>query len=203
MQHLINDAGRHIEETDSRPEFLMMEMYCRGLGFDFGPGTNRLSPTVLCSDWYPHKGVDLIWNCAPDPEPDGIRYFVPFPFTDNVFNFVFASHVIEDFHPDIIQYVFDELLRITKVGGYLITLGPDMQNGRYPKWDEVFTEGDDEVKNGCRAVGELKGNPSHRVDWGLDFCHKLMNESKYKMEIECEDTVPHTTMTIDFVVKKL
>lgn len=203
QKHWINDAGRHIEETDPRPEFVMMEKYCRGLGFDLGPGTNRLSPTVLCSDWYPHKGVDMVWNCAPDITEDGKRYFVPFPFSNDTFDFIFASHVLEDFHPDIIQYVFDELLRMIKPGGYLITLGPDMQNSRYPKWDEIFTEAHEDVKSGKRQVGEKIGNPSHLYDWGLDFCHKLKENSKYSTEIVCEDTVPHTTMTLDFVLRKI
>lgn len=203
MRHHINDAGKHLEETDSRPEFLAMEKFCRGLGFDLGPGTNRLSPTVLCSDWYPHKGVDLVWNCAPDPGTDGKRYFIPFPFSNDTFDFVFASHVLEDFHPDIIQHVFDEMLRMIKPGGYLITLGPDMQNFRYPRWDEVFTAESPEVIRGERQVNEKVGNPSHMYDWGLDFCHKLKDESKYKTEIVCEDTIPHNTMTIDFVIKKI
>ena len=29
MNHVINDAGRHLEETDPRPEFLLMEKYIR------------------------------------------------------------------------------------------------------------------------------------------------------------------------------
>ena len=203
-QHKINDAGRAIEETDPRPEFLMMEKYCRGLGLDVGCGTNRLSPTILTTDWYAHSHTDLIWNCAPDPkETDGVRYFVPYPFREDRFDFIFASHVLEDFHPDIIQHVFDELLRMIKPGGYLVTIGPDMQNGRYPKWDEVFTENDIEVKEGKRKVNELKGNPSHQYDWGLDFCYKLKNNSKYKTEVVCEDSIPHTTMSLDFVLRKL
>ncbi|HEY6437888.1 MAG TPA: hypothetical protein VIY47_14955, partial [Ignavibacteriaceae bacterium] len=84
-----------------------------------------------------------------------------------------------------------------------ITIGPDMQNNRYPKWDEVFTAESPEVIRGGRKVGELCGNPSHRFNWGLDYCYKLKNESRYKMEVVCEDTIPHNTMSIDFVVKKL
>ena len=200
--HIINDAGYHIEETDKRPEFLLMRPYIHGLGIDIGCGSNRLSPTVLTTDWYPHADTDLIWKC--DLEIDGIKYFQPYPFSDGRFDFVFASHVLEDFEPEFIQPMFDECLRLLKVGGYLITLGPDMENNRYPKWDEVFTEEHEEVKSGKRKVGELIGNPSHRFDWGLTKCHELMNNSKYKMEIAQEDTIPHhSTMTLDFVVKKL
>ena len=197
MKHTINDAGKHLEETDKRPEFLLMEPYLRGLGMDCGCGSNRLSPTVLSTDWFPQKGVDLIWNCVYNNQR------IPYPFSDETFDFVFASHVLEDFELDQIQWMFDELLRIIKPGGYLVTIGPDMQNNRYPQWDEKFTEESPEVIKGERQVGDTVGNPSHRFNWGLDYCHKLMNESKYKMEVACEDTIPHSTMSIDFVVRKI
>jgi predicted SAM-dependent methyltransferase len=139
MNHVINDAGRHLEETDPRPEFLLMEKYIRGLGLDFGCGCNRLSPTVLSVDRHKEPGVDMVWNIV----HDGGRY--PLLFSDNTFDFVFTSHVLEDFELDEVQFAFDELLRIIKPNGYLITIGPDMQNNRYPKWDAVFTAESPEV----------------------------------------------------------
>ncbi len=194
MQHEVNDAGFHIEESEKRPEFLMMRPYLKGLGADYGSGSNRLSPTVLSIDRHKEPGVDLVWD---------VLVLGPLPFSDETFDFIFTSHVLEDFHPDIVQKVFDELLRMIKPGGYLITIGPDMTGNRYPKFDEVFTENDIEVKEGKRQINELKGNPSHLYNWGLEFCHKLKNESRYKMEVVQENKIPHTTCSIDFVVKKL
>lgn len=187
----------HIKTDDPRADFLYVRQFLCGLGIDIGPGTNKLSPTVLCTDWYPHEGVDLIWNCV----DGGKRYH--YPFSDNTFDFVFASHVIEDFAPDEIQFVFDELLRMIKPGGYFVILIPDMQAGRYPDWDEKFTAEDEEVKTGKRQINELKGNPSHRVTAGKDLMHKLMDDSKYRSIVVQEDTIPHTSMSLDFVVKKL
>jgi predicted SAM-dependent methyltransferase len=201
FQHKINDSEKALE-GDDRPEFAMMAKYCRGLGLDIGCGTNRLSNSILTTDWYPHSDTDLIWNCAPDPE-NGVRYFIPYPFRENRFDFIFASHVLEDFHPDIIQHVFDEWLRMIKIGGYLVVIIPDMEGGRYPDWDEVFTEEDEEVKQGKRQVNELKGNPSHRITAGKTMCYNLMNNSKYKMEVVQIDEIPHTTMSLDFVVRKI
>ena len=195
---------KHLKDDDPRPDFVAVEKYCLGLGIDVGPGTNKFSPTVLCTDWYPHKGVDLVWNCAPNPdENDGQRYFLPYPFSDNTFDFVFASHVLEDFHPFVIQYMFDELLRMIKPGGYYVILGPCMDGVRYAKWDEKFTEEHPDVISGKRQVGEIIGNPSHLLDWDLNFCHKLRNESRYQTEIVQEDTFPINQMTIDFILKKL
>jgi len=197
MQHQINDAGKHLEENDPRPEFLAMSKYIVGLGLDIGCGTNRLSPTVMTTDWYPHVDTDLIWNCV----HEGGRY--PYPFRDNRFDFIFASHVLEDFAPDEIQFVFDEWLRMVKVGGYLIILVPDIEGGRYPGIDEVFTAESPEVISGERRIGELCGNPSHRVTMGITYMNMLVNNSGHKLEAVQVDTIPHDTMTLDYVIKKL
>lgn len=187
----------HIELTDHRQEFLKMEPFCRGLGFDIGVGTNRLSPTVLSSDWYPHKGVDLIWNCV----HNGGQY--PYPFSDNTFDFIFASHVLEDFEPNQLQWVFDELMRMIKPGGYFVILGPYMDGVRYPRWDEKFTAESPEVIRGERKIGGTLGNPSHLFDWNEEVCHNLIKNSKYKIELIQIDTLPKDQMTIDFVIKKV
>lgn len=196
MKHIINDAGRHLEENDARPEFLAMEKFCRGMGLDIGCGTNRLSPTVMTIDWFPHVDADLIWNCV----HEGGRY--PYPFRENRFDFIFASHVLEDFAPDEIQWVMDEWLRMIKPNGYLVILVPDIEGGRYPGIDEVFTDQDEEVKTGGRKAGELKGNPAHRVNMGITYMNKLVAESAHTLEVVQFDTIPHNTMTLDFVIKK-
>jgi SAM-dependent methyltransferase len=187
----------NIELTDPRTDFAAVEPFLHGLGFDIGAGTNRLSPTVLCSDWYPHKGVDLIWNCV----HEGGWY--PYPFMPNTFDFIFASHVLEDFHPNVTQKVFDEWLRMVKIGGYLVILIPDMEAGRYAKWDEKFTETHPDVISGKRKVGDTIGNPAHLQDAGLNMMQKLVENSVYKIEVVQKDTIPHSSMTLDFVIKKI
>ncbi len=201
MEHTINDAGYHLEETEKRPEFLLMRPYIKGLGLEIGTGTNRLSPTVLGIDNYNHIDADMVWDCA--PEKDGTQYYQPYPFKDERFDFVFSSHVLEDFNPIVIQTVFDEWLRLVKKGGYLILLVPDMEGKRYPDWDEVFTETDEEVIKGERKAGELKGNPSHRCTMGLTLLNKLKSESKYNSVLVQCNQVPHTTMTLDYVIKRI
>ena len=191
------ELNRHISDNDPRTDFLYVEKYCRGLGFDIGVGTNRLSETILSTDWYPHSDVDMIWNVV----HEGGRY--PYPFRDGRFDFVFASHVIEDFPPHEIQFVYDEFIRLVKPNGYLVLIVPDMENKRYPDWDEVFTEEDEEVKSGKRLAGELKGNSSHRITMGEKCLRNIASNSIYKSEIVQVDTIPHNSMSLDFVVKKL
>lgn len=193
IDHQINDAGYHIEESDPRPEFILMKPFLRGLGFEIGTGTNRLSPTVLGCDCYNHPDADMVWDCLTKP----------YPFKDGRFDFVFSSHVIEDFEPSKIQGVFDEWMRLVKVGGHLILIVPDMFGKRYPDWDERFTADHEEVKSGKRKVGELIGNPAHRCTMGLPLLNKIQSESKYKSEVVLFDTIPHTTMSLDYVVRKL
>lgn len=188
---------RHISDNDPRTDFLYVEKYCRGLGFDIGVGTNRLSETILSTDWYPHSHADLIWNVVHE---DG---WYPYPFRENRFDFVFSSHVIEDFELHQTQKVFDEFLRLVKIGGYLVIIVPDMEGGRYPKWDERFTEDSPEVKSGKRQVGELCGNPAHRANFGVTKMQELVDNSIYKLEVVQKDTIPHNSMSLDFVVKKL
>ena len=198
MTHTINDAGQHLEENDPRPEFLAMAPYIKGLGLDIGCGTNRLSPTVMTIDWYPHSDTDFIWNCLIDNK---VRN--PYPFQSNRFDFVFASHVLEDFPPSDIQWVFDEWLRLIKPGGFLIILVPDMEGGRYPDWDEVFEENDIEVQRGERRVGETKGNPSHMLTMGITKMKELCANTPHAWEVVQFDTIPHNTMTLDVVIRKL
>lgn len=192
IDHQINDAGYHIEESDPRPEFLLMKPYLKGLGLDWGCGTNRLSPTVLSVDHYPHKDADLVWDILKKP----------FPFADNVFDFIFTSHCIEDMPPYRIQFCFDELLRVTKKGGYVVIIVPDIEGKRYPDIDEVFTAEDEEVKNGSRKIGSLKGNPSHLVRMGGTLLNELQSKSKYESEVVQKDTIPHSTMSLDFIIRK-
>jgi len=197
-----NNLQSHLHPNDTRDQFVLVEKYCRGLGFDCGVGTNRFSQTVLSTDWYPHKDADLIWNCFPPTKEGEQQYFYPYPFREDRFDFVFASHVLEDFHPDHIQMMFDELLRMIKPGGYYVILGPCMDGVRYAKWDEVFTADSPEVIKGERQIGEKVGNPSHMYNWTLEFCHQLKEQSKYPTEIVQEDTFTHDRMTLDFILQK-
>jgi predicted SAM-dependent methyltransferase len=186
---------RHLQENDPRPDFLAVEKFCRGLGVDLGCGSNRLAPTVLTIDWYPHDDTDLIWNCWHEDK------WNPYPFRDGRFDFVFASHILEDFPPHQIQAVFNEWLRILKPGGYLIILVPDMENSRYPDWDEVFSEEDEEVKSGKRQIGETKGNPSHRLTMGMTCLNKMAAQHS-DIEVVQADTFSHDQMTLDYIIQK-
>lgn len=183
----------HISKIEKRFEFVSVRPYLKGMGCDWGCGSNRLSKNVLSVDSYPHKEADLVIDIQKEP----------FPFKDNVFDFVFSSHAIEDIDPELSQSVFDELGRVIKKGGYMALLIPDIEGGRYPKFDEVFTSESPEVIRGERRIGDLVGNPAHKYNAGLTSLHDWVKNSKYNWEIVQENTLPHDQMTLDFVIKKL
>lgn len=184
---------KHLKKDDTRFEFLAVEKWCKNLGLDWGCGSNRFAPTVLSVDSYPHKEADLVIDIQKEP----------LPFKDNVFDFVFSSHAIEDIEPELSQSVFDELGRIIKKGGYIALLIPDIEGGRYPKFDEIFTSESPEVVRGERRIGDLVGNPAHKYNAGLTSLHDWVKNSKYNWEIVQENTLSHDQMTLDFVIKKL
>lgn len=166
-----------LKET-TREEFNAVLKYCDGLGIDVGCGTNRLDKSVLALDHFPHVAKagefganDMVLDCA------------KLPFRDNVFDFVFSSHCLEDFEPGQIKAVLTEWLRCVKIQGRLVLLLPDMEGGRYPR------------------VGAKDGNPSHRVDVGPEYMKRLIQG--LPVEIEQIDTIDKTRFfTFDIVLKK-
>jgi predicted SAM-dependent methyltransferase len=92
--------------------------YCQGNGVDIGYGGDPVVPSAITIDkpppYVPHlgshpqnlrgDGADLYW------------------FKDNVLDYVYSSHLIEDFAET--GPVLREWLRVVKPGGYLILVAP-------------------------------------------------------------------------------
>ena len=148
-------------------------------GIDVGCGTCRVDDMILSIDnqkKYKYAHAMLVWDCK------DLNLF-----SDNVLDFIFSSHCLEDF--DNIPEVFFRWWNKLKKDGLMLLLLPDMENDRYPK------------------VGDVKGNPSHKTNVGKEFIHKMLQELKEKgkinYEIMQEDTIPHNeSCSIDFVIKK-
>lgn len=169
-------------------EFECVEKYLTGIGIDVGCGTNRLSKDILAIDRnYEKKYADceIVHDCKDLDINAGFHWNGKYySFKDCSFDFIFSSHVLEDF-TDIPQ-VFRNWWRKLKPNGLMLLLLPDMENGRYPK------------------VGEPTGNPAHRTNVGNDYIRRLLKDLNFKHEFVQCDTLPHDkTCTIDFVIKKL
>ncbi len=86
---------------------------------DVGCGTNKYEGAIGL-DYNPRTGADVIHD---------LRVF-PYPFDDNEFDLVYASHLVEHL-PDVIPFV-EEVFRITKNGGRIKFTTPHYTN---PDWN--------------------------------------------------------------------
>ena len=149
-------------------------------GIDIGCGTKRIDDMIVSIDQqsnYKYAHAQFVWDCK-DLEL----------FSDNILDFIFSSHVLEDFED--IPAVFCAWWKKLKVGGFMLLLLPDIQGGRYPK------------------CGESGSNPSHRTDVGKEHMNSMLRDlqkkGKIKYEMAQQDTIPHNeSSSIDFVIKKL
>lgn len=99
-------------------------------------------------------------------------------------DYIFSSHMVEDLPSK--QAIIDCLngwSKLLKTKGKIVLLLPDMQLGRYPS-----------VESG--------GNPSHRVNVGVEFINEILSELK-ELKIIQIDTIPHNkSCTFDVVFGK-
>lgn len=210
----MNRINKNIHHLNDRVqwEFKCIESYLHGKGIDVGCGTNRLSPDILALDRQPNKAyshADIVHDCK------DLEYGKPFEwkgeayhFDDNEFDFIFSSHVLEDF-PNIPE-VFMNWWKKLKPNGYMLLLLPDMEPckcdlcSRKEQVEYRKNQGlsarywtiEDHKKNG-------KGNPAHQTDVGMNFMLKMLKELPIEYKMIQADTLPHDkTCSIDFVIKK-
>jgi len=96
--------------------------YCQGHGCDIGFGGDKIKKTdcagIDYAQPYAYTGKDNV-DIACDVMNE------PIPVADNTFDYVYSSHLIEDF-PDT-RAALEEFIRILKPGGHLILVFPDQR----------------------------------------------------------------------------
>ncbi len=131
--------------------------FCRGVGLDIGCGDEKITPKAIGID-IQGEAADIRLDLSAN---DSLRIF-----SDGYFDYVFSSHVIEDFIAT--KAILQEWYRLIKPGGYLILYGPDPDF--YPR------------------IGTGGGNPNHQKDlywqdvWEIvkGFgCAKLISASRH------------------------
>jgi SAM-dependent methyltransferase len=117
--------------------------YCQGNGIDIGPGGDPISDAAIRIDLpTPYSNAGLL-----PVQLSGDATKLPW-FRDDVLDFVYSSHVLEDFVD--IKAILIEWVRVLKPGGNLVLFCPD---------EKVY-------RRYCKENG-LQRNQMHRHE---DFC---------------------------------
>lgn len=108
------------ETAAARP---ILAPFCEGFGIDIGFGGTAIKPDAITFDM--HKGY-----C---PSLEGHKQILRGDarqmnfICDEVFDYVYSSHLLEDFTYKELEKVLKEWRRILKTGGVLVTNCPDQQ----------------------------------------------------------------------------
>ena len=106
-----SETGKHRE---------VVAPFCTGYGLDIGFGGDPVAPTAIRMDLpTPYA------NTGDAPVQLGGDSRDLYWFRDDVLDFVYSSHVLEDFDENETEPVMREWLRVLKPGGRLILLLPD------------------------------------------------------------------------------
>lgn len=101
--------------------------YCQGTGLDLGSGGDPVVPWAISVD-LPREEAEA-YTTTEWGGPIHLRrdVFAGLPwFKDGALDFVYASHVLEDAHPDGRGSILEEWRRVIKTGGYLAILVPEV-----------------------------------------------------------------------------
>lgn len=153
------------ETSKARPR---LSPFCRGNGVDLGYGGDPITPSAITLDLpapYTKLG-DHPQNLAGDARD---LYW----FKDGVLDYVYSSHLLEDFSPGEMTAVIREWFRVIKTGGFMVIYSPDEQAYRAY----------------CGKRGEPP-NPAHKIDdFGLKYLKGVLERNfrdRYVIEHEIE-----------------
>lgn len=139
--------------------------YCTGYGCDIGFGGDKIKKENCAGiDYakpYAYAGKDKV-DIACDVMNE------PIPVKDNTYDYVYSSHLIEDFE-DTLKGV-KEFIRILKNGGNLILVFPDQK-----KYEEH-----------CRQTGQPVNIYHKHGDMGLNYMKRILSNAGVSFEVQLE-----------------
>lgn len=129
--------------------------YCQGQGCDIGFGGDKIKKEnctgIDYAQPYAYTGKDKV-DIACDVMNEKI------PVADNTFDYVYTSHLIEDFTDT--KQALEDFIRILKPGGTLILVFPDQQK----------------YEAHCRRTGQTLNTHHIHKEMGLSFMHSRLRE---------------------------
>jgi len=153
--------------------------YCKGNGLDLGYGGDPIVPNAITVD-VPET------NYAVGAVPLNLKGDASnlFWFKDEAMDYVYSSHLLEDFEKNKTKSVLLEWLRVLKIGGHLILYLPDEQAYR----------------KHCKETGQ-EYNAAHKIsDFSLNYLKDILN--KFDNVVIIHEN-PHVEVySFEIVVKK-
>ena len=152
--------------------------FCKGNGLDLGFGGDPITPNAIRMDMENPYAKYL--NNEPQLKGDARDLYW---FKDNTLDFIFSSHLLEDF-PDT-KEVLVEWLRVLKPGGRIVLYCPDQQK----------------YVDHCISQGK-KPNPYHSIDdFSLKYVQDILDELGMTKTIEAHPS--REIYSFDLVAEKL
>lgn len=152
--------------------------YCVGNGIDLGAGGDVITPRALSIDLsQPYTSVGTSIN---QWSGDAANLYW---FKDNVLDYVYSSHLIEDFTAEQQTRVFKEWCRVIKPMGHLVILAPEkhrwkaaLGRGQGPNYNHKnepelgeFTRLINEKIGGWSVCEDKFCEPDNELEYGMIF----------------------------------
>jgi len=176
-----------VSETSQCRERL--KKYCAGYGLDIGYGGDPIVPSAI--------KVDLpkpYMNVGGAPLNLGGDAMNLYWFTNNCLDYVFSSHLLEDFDPKKTRDVLYEWLRVLKPGGHLILYLPDEQKYRKhcKETGQPYNQNHKVENFSLRYVKSLLRDIS-----GIEIVHENPLCEKYSFEMVIKKVDPTLALNAD------
>lgn len=166
----MSETARHRDE---------LTQYCVGYGIDIGYGGDAIVDSAITVDMpqpYTHLGEHPL-NLGGDARD--LKWF-----DDNVLDYVYSSHCLEDFEDT--AALLNEWFRVLKPGGNLVLLLPDQK-----RYEEC-----------CRRAG-TEPNPGHKIkEFGLSYLKGVLRQFPFAEVLAEKDFIEEYNFYI-IVRKKL
>lgn len=120
-------------QSETAKHRALVKGYCVGNGLDLGSAGDPIVPTSIQVE-HPNNYCPFFDDKYP-PQIRGDARNLTW-FRDNVLDYVFSSHLIEDYSADEQKAVLREWARVVKPGGHIVILAPEKF-----RWAEALRRG--------------------------------------------------------------
>ena len=150
-----------------------LRRFCLGDGLDIGYGGDPIIPSAITVDLLSGPYCTLLGNHPQNLHGNGSNLHW---FKDGVFDYVYSSHLLEDFNIEQMTKVLIEWLRVLKIGGNLVIYCPDEQAYRVH----------------CKSINSVPNEHHKNENFSLNFLTGIFSNQMPKI---CE--VIYSTELVD------